>query len=73
MKKLLTAICLAAALVGCNSNNGEYDSRMSYDDMHNNFKEALSAGYRCMVDKRDSAFYYAGKMDAFYECMYNKK
>lgn len=65
MKYLLIALLIT----GCTSNDG----RMSYEDMHDKYDEALINGSRHIVTgNSDSAYYYKGKIDALYQAMYNK-
>jgi len=65
MAKVLTILFFVPLLFGC---------RMSKSDMKKSFDDSIIKGLRCVIqNKIDSAFYYKGQADAFFEAVYNEK
>lgn len=65
MKKLLSILSIAIVLGGCG---------MGRDKMKRRFHQSTTSAYKQMLkSNHDSAMFFMGQQQAFYECIYNKK
>lgn len=70
--KYILFILLVGGIVGCDS--WYEDSRMTREALLRKFDRSAMDAWRCLAQKKlDSAYYFQGAMEAFYEAAYNEK